>query len=189
MNDSIEYGHVSDANFITMNRIRHNGCLEQKDVAAAIANNVSWWKDTKSTTRDPKKKAHAELDDFSPRASWWPNVRGNNPIFFPPSLSVTHTTTKIDEWGLTESNTMSHERMFYLTNSNLITQVALPCVTWTMSSTRAIVLVWRTNPFIGFASSTGRSTHTAMDQSGWKCDSSSSCLRDLARGRSSVSIP
>ena len=92
----VERGHVSDADFIKINRIRAQRGVEKIDFAAAIANNVSWFKDARSTTRDPKKRVHATLDDFSPMASWWSNVRGKTPIIFTLSLSHTHPITKAE---------------------------------------------------------------------------------------------
>jgi len=82
----------TDSDFVTMNHIRNQRDLEEIDAAAAIANNISWKKDAKSTTRDPQKRTHAELNNFSPRASWWPNVSGKIPIFFTVSLSLPPTT-------------------------------------------------------------------------------------------------
>jgi len=62
----VERGHVSDADFVKINHMREQRGSEQIDFAAAILNNVSWFKDARSTTRDPKKRAHSSLDDFSP---------------------------------------------------------------------------------------------------------------------------
>ena len=90
----VERGHVSDADFIKINRISKQKGAEQIDFAAAIVNNVSWFKDARSTTRNPTKRAHPELDDFSPRASWWPNAGGKTPRIFTIILSHTHPITK-----------------------------------------------------------------------------------------------
>jgi hypothetical protein len=84
-----------------MNHIRDQRGLERIDFAGAIANNVSWWKHARSTTRDPKKRAHTALDDHQ---SGGPPCVVKTQQFY--SLTHTHTTTKNDERGLNESNTM-----------------------------------------------------------------------------------
>ena len=92
----VERGHVSDADFIKINRISKQKGAEQIDFAAAIVNNVSWFKDARSTTRNPKKRAHPELDDFSPRASWWPNAGGKTPRIFTLTFTRKHIITKAE---------------------------------------------------------------------------------------------
>ena len=76
LDQSIEFGHISDADCIQINTARKNKGVEEIDFQACFDAGISWHKDAKSSTRNDRVKPHKEIQDWDPHASWFPNWQG-----------------------------------------------------------------------------------------------------------------